>query len=88
MNIKPHFPSECYTTQGTFTVPKDISALELIPADSGVHSGQITPVPKGACLQICGQGFNERTIKVRWEDRLCFVFLQDVEPVEAAYQRL
>ncbi len=80
MNI--HLPSlpESVLRQRTFTVSKEISALELRPDSSGSYSGGITPVPKGACLKVCGQGFNERTIQVRWDGRLCFVFLQDVEP--------
>lgn len=59
-------------------MPDNIAALELFPADPGIHSGQITVIPKDACLQVCGVGFNDRTIKVRWDNRLCYVFLQDV----------
>src|SRR3954451_16622500 len=66
------------------TVPQDIAALELLPTPSGAHAGRLTPVPKGARLEICGRGFTERTIQVRWEGRLGFVFLQDVEPLEMA----
>jgi hypothetical protein len=68
--------------QGVLTVPQALSALELLPAHRGAHSGRITPVPKGTRLQVCGRGFNERTVQVRWEGRVGFVFLQDVEPVE------
>ena len=82
MNIYPHSPPEFFPVQQTITVLNEISALELISNISGSHSRQITPVPKGACLQVCGQGYNERTIQVRWEGRLCFVFLQDVEPAD------
>ncbi|HSU31293.1 MAG TPA: hypothetical protein VLJ11_08655 [Bryobacteraceae bacterium] len=71
--------------RGSLTISRDIFALELLPANSGAHSGGIRRVPKGAYLQVCGQGFNDRTIQVRWEGRLCFVFLQDVVPAEAAY---
>jgi len=85
MNIRPYAFSESYAVQGTLTTPKDISALELISTNNEKHSGQITPIPKNACLQVCGHGFNERTIKVRWQGRLCFVFLQDVEPVETSH---
>ena len=67
------------------TISKDIFALELLPASGGSHSGGVRRVPKGAYLQVCGQGFNDRTIQVRWEGRLCFVFLQDVRPADVAY---
>jgi hypothetical protein len=69
----------------TLTVSQDIAALELLPTHRGSHSGRITPVPKGARFEVCGPGFTERTIQVRWEGRLCFVFLQDVELVPSAH---
>jgi hypothetical protein len=68
----------------TVTVSKDIAALELLPTRNGAHTGRITPVPQGTCLEVCGHGFTERTIRVRWEGRLGFVFLQDVNLMEAA----
>jgi hypothetical protein len=71
--------------QGSLTISKDIFALELLPTHGGAHSGGVRRVPKGAYLQVCGQGFNDRTIQVRWEGRLCFVFLQDVGPADAPY---
>ena len=87
--VRPPFIENC-AVQDTLIMSKDISALELLSTNTGAHSGQITPIPKDACLQVCGRGFNERTIKVRWQDRLCFVFLQDVdvEPAEVAHQPL
>jgi hypothetical protein len=69
----------------TVTAPKDLVALELLPTCNGTHTGRIAPVPQGTRLEICGQGFTDRTIQVRWEQgRLGFVFLQDVELREAA----
>jgi hypothetical protein len=82
MNYNSQSISKYYSVQETLTVSKEISALELISTNNGARSRKITPVPKGACLQVCGHGFNERTIQVRWEGKLCYVFLQDVEPVE------
>jgi hypothetical protein len=31
---------------------------------------------------LCGDGFNDSTLKVRWEGQLFFVFLQDIVPAE------
>jgi len=81
MNYNSQSVPEYYPVQETLTVSKEISALELISTNNGARSRKITPVPKGACLQVCGHGFNERTIQVYWEDKLCYVFLQDIEPL-------
>ena len=85
MNDISLFSQDAKCAGGSFTASKDIFALELVPASNGSHSGGVRRVPKGAYLQVCGNGFNERTVQVRWEGRLCFVFLQDVGPLESAY---
>jgi hypothetical protein len=87
MNDTSLFSHDANRAAGSFTASKDIFALELVPASNGSHSGGVRRVPKGANLQVCGNGFNERTIQVRWEGRLCFVFLQDVGPLEGIYSR-
>jgi hypothetical protein len=83
MNINFQLLPEYSAVPGLLTAPKAISALERLPTHNGAHAGRITPVPEGTRLQVCGRGFNERTIQVRWDGRQGFVFLQDVEPVEA-----
>jgi hypothetical protein len=84
MNSDTSVIPDCFRLPQTVTVSKDIVAFELLPACNGTHVGRITPVPQGTCLEVCGHGFTERTIQVRWEDRLGFVFLQDVDLREAA----
>jgi hypothetical protein len=88
MNIQLHPFPDYSTVPGIVTAPKAISALERLPTQNGAHAGRITPVPEGTHLQVCGRGFNERTIQVRWEGRQGFVFLQDVEQVETAAELL
>jgi len=39
----------------------------------------ITQLPEGAELELCGEGFNERTVRVRWAEGFYFVFLQDLD---------
>ena len=73
---------EYNSVEAIITVPKEISALELVQTEAGARLGQIASVPKGTRLKLCGSGFNERTIKVRSEGRFYFVFLRDLEPVE------
>jgi hypothetical protein len=64
---------------GTVTLKKDVSALEIVRRrnDTG-HFGVLAQISKGSRLEICGTGFNERTYKVRFQDRLFFVFNQDL----------
>lgn len=60
-------------------VPARISAIPVLAADDGGRLGAITQLPRGAELQISGDGFNERTIKVRCQDSFYFVFRDDIE---------
>jgi hypothetical protein len=59
---------------------QEILAMELIPSQKGeMQLGPLSSIPEGADLAICGEGFNDRTAKVRWRGRFYFVFLQDLE---------
>jgi hypothetical protein len=59
---------------------QEILAMELIPNRKGeMQLGPLSSIPDGAHLEICGEGFNDRTAKVRWRGRFYFVFLQDLE---------
>ena len=61
-------------------VPNRISAIQLTPTNGGgARLGMITQLPQTAQLEVCGDGFNDRTIKVRWRDSFYFVFRADVE---------
>ncbi len=63
------------------TLAKNIAAIQLLPPDGAGETrlGMITQLPTGAEVQICGEGFNERTVRVRWAGGYYFVFLQDLE---------
>lgn len=63
-------------------VPVRISAIPIVAEPEGAaRLGIITQLPQAAELQITGEGFNERTIKVRWNDSCYFVFRDDIEIV-------
>ena len=70
---------ECITVQRTVTVPNDICVLEIVPSEAGARLGQLAPLPKGARLEICGDGFNDRAVKARYAGRFFFVFLRDLD---------
>lgn len=68
-----------------FALSKPIAAINFHVTETGeTRTGLITQLPKDAAVEVCGEGFNERTIAVRWADSLYFVFLQDIEPLETA----
>lgn len=65
-------------------VPPRISAIPVLAADTGAKElGTITQLPRGAELHISGEGFNDRTVKVRCQDSFYFVFRDDIEIVAA-----
>jgi hypothetical protein len=78
MDINTLFIPDYVTLKETITLSKDISAIELVPAEGGPRLGQIALLPKGAVLEVCGAGFNNRSAKVRSNGRFYFVFLQDI----------
>ena len=62
------------------TLLKNIAAIELRPTEDGKPSlSAITRLPRDSEFQICGPGFNPRTVKVASSGRFYFVFLQDLD---------
>jgi hypothetical protein len=65
--------------QETFTLCKKIAAIRLVRLGDGRGKlGEILQLPAGACLECCGGGYNERTVKVHYAGEFFFVFLQDL----------
>ena len=46
-----------------------------------MHLGVISHLPQGSEITMCGNGFNDRTIKVEWQECYFYVFLEDLERV-------
>lgn len=73
--------ADAVRANSTFILPRNISAIQVLPEDDGgVLLGTILQLPEGTQVRICGDGFNERTVKVAWEGAYYFVFLEDLEP--------
>ena len=74
-------PTSHGTDEHAQTLSKNIAAIQLLPGDGTGETrlGMITQLPSGAEVRICGEGFNERTVRVRWGGGYYFVFLQDLE---------
>jgi hypothetical protein len=66
-----------------YRLPKTIPAIQTSFAQDGrAELGAISHLPEAAELTFCGEGFNDSTLKVRWEGQLYFVFLEDLAPAE------
>lgn len=63
-----------------FTLSDDVSAIELVRIENGkARLGPVLKIPQGAEIHFCGEGFNNQTLKVRWENQFFFVFLEDLK---------
>jgi len=87
INTRAFSVSACDTPPepDTYSLSKNIAAIQVLPADGTGEPrlGMITQLPSGAELRPCGEGFNERTVRVKWGDGYYFVFLQDLETARA-----
>lgn len=64
----------------TIPLSKRISAIELVRKEGGRGKlGLLSQLGPGTVLEECGDGFNERTVKVRTNGQVYFVFRQDLE---------
>lgn len=61
------------------SLAKNIAAIELVSAESGrPRLGPVLQLPNGSLLDVCGDGFNERTVKIRSNGKYYFVFRSDL----------
>ena len=59
---------------------KPISAIQLSHDNNGAAKlGLLSQLGPGTTLERCGEGFNERTAKVRVSGNVYFVFVQDLD---------
>jgi len=80
VNSEALFLPKNYLPQRARIVPSKICAIELIAGqDNRGRLGAITQLPQHVQLEICGDGFNERTVKVRCQNSFYFVFREDLE---------
>ena len=61
---------------------KTISALKLVCDESGrTREYVLTQLPSKSVLELCGDGFNSRTVQVRSGGATYFVFREDLQIV-------
>ncbi len=73
-----------------FSLAKNAPAMQVSPDASGkLRLGALVRLPDGAEVQVCGEGFDDRTTKVTWEGSTYYVFRDDLEmarpPLAAAW---
>jgi hypothetical protein len=71
------------------SLSKSISAIQLVPrqdagADMKLGLGLLSQLGPGVVLEVCGDGFDERTVMVRTSGHCYFVFSQDIEAAQTA----
>ena len=68
----------------SYTLSRRVAALRLARAAHGSQGklGEIVQLQPGTRLDCCGDGYNERTIKVHSAGDFYFVFLQDLIDVD------
>lgn len=59
---------------------RNISAIELTTGSTSGQSrlGPVQQLPYGSLLDVCGDGFNDRTVKIRSNGKYYFVFRSDL----------
>jgi hypothetical protein len=70
----------------SFKLWRNITVIRLVTNQKGdLRYAGISELPKGAEVDLCGMGFNERTVKLRWQGEFFIAFVQDLEcPVMSA----
>jgi hypothetical protein len=63
------------------SLARAVSAIQIVRREDGSERlGLLSQLAAGTCVEICGGGFNERTLKVCLRDQYYyFVFLEDLE---------
>ncbi|MDQ2777249.1 MAG: hypothetical protein M3Y57_20380 [Acidobacteriota bacterium] len=66
-------------------LPREISTIQIIAAgEEKARMGLIVSIPAVSEVELCGIGFNDRTVRICWQGGYYFVFLDDLaaEPEE------
>lgn len=64
----------------TYILPRNVSAIQVIPDEIGrIRLGTIVQLPEGAEVDVCGEGFNDRTKKVAWQGGFYYLFTEDLD---------
>lgn len=63
-----------------YSLTKNAPAMQIVPDGTGkLRMGALIRLPDGAEVEICGEGFDDRTTKVLWEGSTYYVFRDDLQ---------
>jgi len=67
-----------------FVLPKNTSAIQIIPDGyDRIRMGTLLQLPEGARVEINGEGFDNRTVRIAWEGNCYYAFREDLEAAES-----
>jgi hypothetical protein len=71
---------DCLVPERSHTLSRTIAGVQLIAGkDKKGRLGNVLQLRPGSVLEFCGDGYDDRTVKVRCAGSFYFVFLQDVQ---------
>ena len=63
-----------------YCLAKNAPAMQILPDETGkLRLGTLIRLPEEAQVQLCGEGFDERTAKVTWCGSTYYVFRDDLQ---------
>ena len=63
-----------------YCLAKNAPAMQIVPDETGkLRLGTLTRLPEDACVELCGEGFDDRTAKVIWGGSTYYVFRDDLQ---------
>ena len=66
---------------GTVVLQKCVSAIPItLGRDGRSEMAPMAMLPEGAALQICGNGFDDMTVRAHWAGQTYYIFCQDLLP--------
>lgn len=79
VNEEMVYVPQVHTPTLSHSLGRNIAAIELVAAENGnPRLGPVLQLPNGSHLDVCGDGFNERTVKIRSNGKYYFVFKADL----------
>jgi hypothetical protein len=70
------------TPRRSCSLSNDTPAIQLIRMGNEMQFGPIVTLGQGNQIELCDDGFDKDTVKVRCQGQFYFVFLKDLEPLK------
>jgi hypothetical protein len=71
---------DCLIPERSYALSRTIAGIQLVPGEGKQgRLGNVSQLRPGSLLELCGDGYDARTVKVRCEGDFYFVFLQDLQ---------